>query len=189
MRLCANGNVLDFNPRSPHGERRLELLELLHHLLISIHAPRTGSDAKQRGRGIPGLPFQSTLPARGATGAGLPNQPGHDISIHAPRTGSDTESALCFLRAHISIHAPRTGSDKLIDLFGLVGKISIHAPRTGSDPDCAKWRAPIKYFNPRSPHGERHQHGYKGHNRRPISIHAPRTGSDAPFAAINPPPV
>ena len=34
---------LNFNPRSPHGERRfLVLVRLLP--VISIHAPRTGSD-------------------------------------------------------------------------------------------------------------------------------------------------
>ena len=65
-RFCSWKFVNDFNPRSPHGERRLST-EILHgDKTISIHAPRTGSD-----------------------GAGLPNQPGHDISIHAPRTGSD----------------------------------------------------------------------------------------------------
>ena len=80
---------IDFNPRSPHGERhRAEMLvknmwtfqstlpargatcaRLLASalLLISIHAPRTGSDVlfsylnKEREQ------FQSTLPARGAT--------------------------------------------------------------------------------------------------------------------------
>ena len=56
----------DFNPRSPHGER-----------LAGVTTPSSP------------LPFQSTLPARGAT----PPKPRRcartDISIHAPRTGSD----------------------------------------------------------------------------------------------------
>ena len=81
---------VDFNPRSPHGERlgvttTQEMLES-----ISIHAPRTGSDPCTKGGGAdpahfnPRSPhgerhgacavadtikrFQSTLPARGATG-------------------------------------------------------------------------------------------------------------------------
>ena len=33
-----------FNPRSPHGERRLGAFGLLLFNPISIHAPRTGSD-------------------------------------------------------------------------------------------------------------------------------------------------
>ena len=79
--------------------------------------------------------------------------------------------------------------------------ISIHAPRTGSDGSPGKRMLLFGNFNPRSPHGERHQgrgtkmtfsqisihaprtgsdhdrlHG--GRSREPISIHAPRTGSD-----------
>ena len=80
--------VADFNPRSPHGERpRREAIQLCRdefqstlpargatlfralrraHIVISIHAPRTGSDL-----------HSTRTPPRG------------DISIHAPRTGSD----------------------------------------------------------------------------------------------------
>ena len=57
----------DFNPRSPHGERRQARRHPRRPALISIHAPRTGSD------GISGAcPFSCIC-----------------ISIHAPRTGSD----------------------------------------------------------------------------------------------------
>ena len=56
---------------------------------ISIHAPRTGSDTifaiRQSARKL----FQSTLPARGATGKRLHLFYQRVISIHAPRTGSD----------------------------------------------------------------------------------------------------
>ena len=37
--------------------------------MISIHAPRTGSDGADELEDAGGLVFQSTLPARGATGA------------------------------------------------------------------------------------------------------------------------
>ena len=56
---------------------------------ISIHAPRTGSDG---GTSIPSeilMRFQSTLPARGATQGYLTIGSYLNISIHAPRTGSD----------------------------------------------------------------------------------------------------
>ena len=56
----------DFNPRSPHGERRQHYDRTRYHLL-----------------------FQSTLPARGATYAVPVGLYSADISIHAPRTGSD----------------------------------------------------------------------------------------------------
>ena len=80
----------DFNPRSPHGERRTRFICSLPTQTISIHAPRTGSDPCTKGGGAdpahfnPRSPhgerhgacavadtikrFQSTLPARGATG-------------------------------------------------------------------------------------------------------------------------
>ena len=56
----------DFNPRSPHGERRYALQGKWEKVDISTHAPRTGSD--------------DDAPAMRANYA---------ISTHAPRTGSD----------------------------------------------------------------------------------------------------
>ena len=57
----------DFNPRSPHGERRLDTVGIGRAFIISIHAPRTGSDI-----------CSAVNPAFANV-----------ISIHAPRTGSD----------------------------------------------------------------------------------------------------
>ena len=56
--------------------------------------------------------------------------------------------------------------------------ISIHAPRGGSDPDPQT--APIhpRYFNPRSPWGERLDDSKPLRATLYISIHAPRGGSD-----------
>ena len=56
----------NFNPRSPHGERRFRPEPVAPTQDISIHAPRTGSDENKRKRRTAGK-FQSTLPARGAT--------------------------------------------------------------------------------------------------------------------------
>ena len=58
--------ALDFNPRSPCGER---------------HDQQMG--------GISPEEFQSTLPMRGATTDVYRHQPPTDISIHAPHAGSD----------------------------------------------------------------------------------------------------
>ena len=169
---------IDFNPRSPYGERLLALRTLQRHYI-----------------------FQSTLPLRGATrlsGAVCPNS---WISIHAPLTGSDGHAALLSAAPAISIHAPLTGSDGLslclrdsvhyfnprspygerrafskrpnsscrfqstLPLRGATWyqlanrnrvKISIHAPLTGSDCLIAAPTAGHAYFNPRSPYGERH---------------------------------
>ena len=152
----------------------------LHQLpLISIHAPRTGSDMWRRARMSslrdfnPRSPhgerlnavspegnlilFQSTLPARGATGRSKMTTLTRDISIHAPRTGSDVDfSGLMEKSILISIHAPRTGSDnKIRQEMQQFQQISIHAPRTGSDLRNNLAYTSKIHFNPRSPHGER----------------------------------
>ena len=178
--------------------------------------------------------FQSTLPARGATPPANQQTVRGAISIHAPRTGSDHRvGSLQADELVISIHAPRTGSDA-----GRAGQahpgepISIHAPRTGSDSHRVlhaahrlvfqstlpargatssgrpRWRT-SRYFNPRSPHGERQmglvpeqedtifqstlpaRGATSARNQRTptgaISIHAPRTGSDSfPSVLLHP---
>ena len=104
--------------------------------VISIHAPRVGSDSMS-----PSPPsfsvsqFLSTLPAWGATcrGAGRTREES-GISIHAPRVGSDITSAIFVF----------------IPFF-----ISIHAPRVGSDPSFSATHSPQRNFYPRSPRGER----------------------------------
>ena len=136
---------------SDRGEEPADTL-----ILISIHAPRMGSDCLQydiRRRSIDFNPrspdgerrslgtasrctlkFQSTLPGWGATRIHPSNTKILLISIHAPRMGSD-HHVLC-LRAIDSI-------------------ISIHAPRMGSDSSLSS-RVPVLWdFNPRSPDGER----------------------------------
>ena len=126
-------SVLNFNPRSPCGERPSPRAFLVRAPTISIHAPRVGSD----------LVFQ------------LQCNSGW-ISIHAPRVGSDSIEEERTKQRVISIHAPRVGSDwvwfsyinpqKDFNPRSPCGErhgqtttttrvyiISIHAPRVGSD--------------------------------------------------------
>ncbi len=145
-----------FNPRSPHGERQRGVRHLHRRGIISIHAPRTGSDASLR--------RNSPAPI--------------SISIHAPRTGSDDIVFQLMKKKHISIHAPRTGSDSIGKHYHKLNTISIHAPRTGSDTSRTCDILALKNFNPRSPHGERHPRLGFAKSTSQISIHAPRTGSD-----------
>ena len=102
----------NFYPRSPRGERPVEVERDKMERLISIHAPREGSDLRRccaksliwhfyprspRGerRARPPLKspltrrFLSTLPARGATISNAVDRAHQNISIHAPREGSD----------------------------------------------------------------------------------------------------
>ena len=79
---------INFNPRSPDGERQVG------------DAAALFEDA-----------FQSTLPGWGATPVPrIGREPAH-ISIHAPRMGSDHPVEHVAGLVEISIHAPRMGSD------------------------------------------------------------------------------
>ena len=148
----------NFNPLSPHGERP------------SLQVGRWWS-----------LSFQSTLPAWGETKARGSHAYSHaqKISIHSPRMGRDCRKdclsrhtrrfqstlpawgetvALVFLLAHIaiSIHSPRMGRDSRGGEDMMEELISIHSPRMGRDPFPSGCSGCPDYFNPLSPHGERH---------------------------------
>ena len=148
--------------------------------------------------------FQSTLPVWGATITGGNRITITDaISIHAPRVGSDEHAKLSVgIVNRISIHAPRVGSDDVAtDATRDAASISIHAPRVGSDLSLSRdssssvlfqstlpvWGATrfpnhvlrfARYFNPRSPCGERLYTSQRPSIILKISIHAPRVGSD-----------
>ena len=130
--------------------------------IISIHAPRVGSDrAAHLALGVH-VEFLSTLPAWGATGSLTPSPPPGDISIHAPRVGSDrTERIEDGTVTEISIHAPRVGSDlKFIENKQEANKFLSTLPAWGATGAGAYLRWPVPHFYPRSPRGE-----------RPVEIH------------------
>ena len=125
--------------------------------IISIHAPRVGSDPRaDRSIFYQHLHFNPRSPC----GERPHRQPvkvsAHGISIHAPRVGSDADGTSVTAGRLISIHAPRVGSDDNRYVDGAYIYISIHAPRVGSDFICCycSYRC-LLYFNPRSPCGER----------------------------------
>ena len=126
--------AIDFNPRSPHGERPAPITVFDIHYTISTHAPRTGSDAicypddtgtdnfnprsphGERPCGVggvfPGDVFQPTLPARGATcTVGAIRRSPLVFQPTLPARGATSRDALNGAPVEISTHAPRTGSD------------------------------------------------------------------------------
>ena len=125
-------------------------------VLISIHAPRVGSDAAAAIFVYYVQRFQSTLPVWGATLAQVRFKPMMIISIHAPRVGSDKSVTYLVTLANyfnprspcgerlISSSQPSGGSvfQSTLPVWGATNrhqqtihhrKISIHAPRVGSD--------------------------------------------------------
>ena len=149
--------------------------------MISIHAPRVGSDylfVQRAGMSI--------------------------ISIHAPRVGSDPRAdrsifyqhlhfnprSPCGERPHrqpvkvsahgISIHAPRVGSDwgwkcRSTSSSEFQSTLPVWGATRCKDPHTDK----TNYFNPRSPCGERRMATDEYYRAAQISIHAPRVGSDS----------
>ena len=146
--------------------------------MVSIHAPRGGSDANsQTGCNLaprfnPRSPwgerqftagddsgrtlFQSTLPVGGAT-----------------RNSGRKRSANLF-QSTLPVGGA-TIKDRAMEYLRLV---SIHAPRGGSDSSGRIWPLPYLSFNPRSPWGERPAWRIPRGTHTQVSIHAPRGGSD-----------
>ena len=122
---------------------------------ISIHAPRTGSDGISRARRCAILPFQSTLPARGATSPVRSQCSDTLFQSTLPARGATFRRFRRVLPLGFQSTLPARGATgSCIELFD-AREISIHAPRTGSDKWTAFMSPPRGYFNPRSPHGER----------------------------------
>ena len=172
-------------------------------LLISIHAPRMGSDNPVDGRlGVRTL-FQSTLPGWGAT-----HLVGYlrfllYISIHAPRMGSDT-GVYRVTPVRWTYFNPRSpdGERQNSKRYNIMQK-NFNPRSPDGERLCGTMNTPSKKqdFNPRSPDGERQTQLYlttTTHTfqstlpgwgatcgkkitlqRAFISIHAPRMGSDS----------
>ena len=146
--------------------------------MISIHAPRVGSDAGARSCDGSGANFNPRSPRgerrqstarrarksyfnpRSPRGERLRNsrdaRDRHRFQSTLPAWGATSGALLRGAPRTISIHAPRVGSD----LDHLVKRpclcISIHAPRVGSDQSEQRTACrALANFNPRSPRGER----------------------------------
>ena len=126
-----------FNPRAPRGARRSARLTASMRICFNPRAPRGARHLHQDRLGLP-VWFQSTRPARGATGAYLDGRREHVVSIHAPRAGRDPRCAPadragdCF-----NPRAPRGARLAGRDGFQAATGVSIHAPRAGRDFRCA----------------------------------------------------
>ncbi len=146
---------LDFNPRSPHGER-------LRRRTPQRRPPRFQSTLPARGatlrpcRARRGKRFQSTLPARGATLLGDDVSYADLFQSTLPARGATEEYLLSDEQQIFQSTLPARGATVPEFDFAIAERISIHAPRTGSDE--YSYRIPPSTWH--------------------ISIHAPRTGSD-----------
>ena len=111
--MCAKGDVASkFQSTLPVRGATVEMIDSGKYGLISIHAPRAGSDhrlilGKERGNG-----FQSTLPVRGATmSTDIYELLDYAFQSTLPVRGATHVNRATDLAIKISIHAPRAGSD------------------------------------------------------------------------------
>ena len=191
----------DFNPRSPHGERRQGAR---HSGAPHYFNPRSPHGERQKMANVMTRIslFQSTLPARGATLESLAHNDNDDISIHAPRTGSDItalEAAerLGLFQSTLPARGATTSRSLQNASFSFQSTLPARGATPGfpaSDTSTAPFQSTLpargatrpasrfwgwrRHFNPRSPHGERRRAEARQELDGAISIHAPRTGSD-----------
>ena len=148
---------MNFNPRSPWGERPSE----------------TGKEERPE-------EFQSTLPVGGATaasvGAGSARAP--DFNPRSPWGERPSLRPWPVPPEPFQSTLPVGGATRRSRRSVHPRGISIHAPRGGSDTSMPGCPMPPRHFNPRSPWGERLPHVLLLLLQKIISIHAPRGGSD-----------
>ena len=122
---------------------------------ISIHAPRVGSDPKVREDPRDQRNFNPRSPCgeRQTSGESRWSQPIFQSTL--PVWGATADPNMEAKSPEISIHAPRVGSDTAASSPSGCQTISIHAPRVGSDGGYARSASHPGDFNPRSPCGER----------------------------------
>ena len=124
---------IDFNPRSPCGER----------LSPCINCAKV-------------IVFQSTLPVWGATAFDHSRFAATAISIHAPRVGSDPMrsphfSHPCLFQSTLPVWGATNEDVVFVHKFVFQSTLPVWGATSFSDPTCI-WGSD---FNPRSPCGER----------------------------------
>ena len=147
---------MDFNPRSPWGERRRRVMIHPAYGTFQSTLPVGGATAVAAGRMYTPTNFNPRSPwgERRAKGGILMARKGFQSTL--PVGGATIIPHGAIPICTISIHAPRGGSDNCKTSQLDAQWISIHAPRGGSDPPGVCLQTIVRDFNPRSPWGERH---------------------------------
>ena len=178
--------------------------------VISIHAPRTGSDTQAIGSKLlqvhfnPRSPhgerehryvmvsqwveFQSTLPARGATSTAVRCLHISGFQSTLPARGATITTAGRATPVIFQSTLPARGATNPPDEGPVARAISIHAPRTGSDGRRERPKTATKRFQSTLPARGATTDGDAQAPPRKISIHAPRTGSDRAASQSQQPP-
>ena len=140
---------------APHAGSDDEKVAAYRAELISIHAPHAGSDFLRLLFCWCSSYFNPRSPCGERRCIKQIRSSRNNFNPRSPCGERLLSLSSCVLNALISIHAPHAGSDifRASSLTRTV--ISIHAPHAGSDHNHCVLQAPLSYFNPRSPCGER----------------------------------
>ena len=177
--LRSPDHPIDFNPRSPRGERQDYFFHPSLHPYFNPRSPR-GERRYICTHHHPNRIFQSTLPARGATsGSAAPGKHQPDFNPRSPRGERPINSTfLCILFCDFNPRSPRGERPADQQLQENINQISIHAPREGSDDLLATGDFTSIAFQSTLPARGATNADTLDIILFDISIHAPREGSD-----------
>ena len=148
--------ILDFNPRSPCGERRPSSCSCNPDVLYFNPRSPCGERHKITSKCWKSSGFQSTLPVWGATMSkillAITNCHFNPRSPCGERQQTQRKNRRA---ADFNPRSPCGERRSRLPLSSEIQPISIHAPRVGSDNGSQHRLQPDKNFNPRSPCGER----------------------------------
>ena len=145
----------DFNPRSPCGERPEYKDPSLESKVISIHAPRVGSDLRRYHLHHPRCGFQSTLPVWGATRPAVEKLAEMEFQSTLPVWGATGHNSA--IKTCIRNFNPRSPCGERLCLVFFSRIPGYFNPRSpcGERLLARRTRRRTEDFNPRSPCGER----------------------------------
>ena len=199
------GPSLSFNPRPPRGGRPTDRAANGTIRVVSIHAPRAEGDPPRsagfRGRtrfnprpprgGRPARSagtggrrrFQSTPPARRATGGPIFGRERAPVSIHAPRAEGDaTAPPSRWSPDSFNPRPPRGGRLPVGDDGNRITWFQSTPPARRATRGGTSAARPAGCFNPRPPRGGRLARAADPPFHPHVSIHAPRAEGDIPPA-------
>ena len=166
-----------FNPRSPHGERRRRIPAPTRRRYFNPRSPH-GERPVVVGVDPFGGVFQPTLPARGATRRPYDPTKRGKFQPTLPARGATHPHRGGRPHGTFQPTLPARGAT-VPNQEGLrARKISTHAPRTGSDPRPGKASGTRTLFQPTLPARGATPRSTPAPAALRISTHAPRTGSD-----------
>ena len=171
----------DFNPRSPHGERpganahqerdlifqstlpargatMPEAFSVIWEEVISIHAPRTGSDAE--GAAAPPVGIISIHAPRTGSDRYRPSRPAASATFQStlPARGATCQGVVCTAQqAHFNPRSPHGERQPDGVTVYKTREFQSTLPARGATSRAHARNRRTPYFNPRSPHGERRE--------------------------------